>query len=284
MLKYVPPECVSNVEIVAGDLRDFEAVTKAVSSVEVIFHLGALIGIPYSYLRPREVAETNVLGTLNILMAARQYETPRVIHTSTSEVYGTALSVPITEEHPLKAFSPYAASKIAADKFSESFHRSYGLPVCIVRPFNTYGPRQSDRAVIPTIISQALKGMEIRLGALWPTRDYTFVQDTVAGFVKAAENTEIFGTEINLGSNQDISIGDLARKILYIMNRDLPVIEDPQRVRPEMSEVERLRTANTRAQKLLGWKPIVSLEEGLAETVRWVEEHFEMYDPYVYRV
>jgi NAD dependent epimerase/dehydratase len=284
MLRYVPREVVGEIEIVAGDLRDSEGVANAVASAEVVFHLGALIGIPYSYVHPQEVAETNVLGSLNVLMAARRYGTPRVIHTSTSEVYGEVVTVPIAEDHPLKALSPYAASKIAADKFAESFHRAYGLPICTVRPFNTYGPRQSDRAVIPTIISQALKGTEIQLGALWPTRDFTFVRDTVAGFVKAAENMQVLGTEINIGSNHDLSIGDLAKKILAMMNRDLPITEDPQRIRPEHSEVERLCTDNRRAEQCLGWKPTVSLEEGLAETIRWVEEHFDLYDPEVYRI
>lgn len=284
LLKYVPRNVVREVEIVAGDLRDNEAVEAVVASAEVVFHLGALIGIPYSYLYPRDVVETNILGTLNVLMAARRHEVRRVIHTSTSEVYGTGLSVPIVEGHPLQGQSPYAATKIAADKVAESFHRSYGLPLCTMRPFNTYGPRQSDRAVIPTIISQALKGKEIRLGAVWPTRDYTFVRDTVAGFIKAADCTEAVGIEINLGSNRDISIGDLAGIILKILGRSLPIIEDPGRLRPEKSEVQKLCADNSRARMLLEWEPKISLEEGLVETVRWIEEHFELYEPSVYRI
>lgn len=284
VLKYVPRAILREIEIMAGDLRDLEAVSTAARSVEMIFHLASLIGIPYSYLYPRDVAETNIFGTLNVLMAARRHGVPRTIHTSSSEVYGTAQSVLVTEGHALQAQSPYAASKIAADKIAESFQRSYGLPVCILRPFNTYGPRQSDRAVIPTIISQALKGKEIRLGAVAPRRDYTFVRDTVAGFVSAGERAESVGLEINLGSDHEISIGDLARVILEILKRDLPIIEDPQRLRPEHSEVERLHAGNARARALLGWEPKVSLEEGLIETARWIEQHSELYQPLAYRI
>lgn len=284
MLKYLSPAVLREVEIIYGDIRDAEAISLAAAAMEIICHLGALIGIPYSYLQPRDVAETNIFGTLNVLMAARRHGVQRVIHTSTSEVYGSAQTVPITERHPLHAQSPYSASKIAADKLAESFYCSYGTPVCILRPFNTYGPRQSDRAVIPTIISQALKRAEIHLGSLTTQRDYTFVEDTVNGFIKAAEQTALLGVEINLGNDQEISIGDLARKILTILDCDLPIIEDKKRLRPEQSEVERLRASNARAKELLGWEPNVSLDEGLRKTIRWIEEYPGLYQPSVYRV
>ena len=284
LLKWVPQDVLAEIEIVAGDLRDVEAVSRATESMENIFHLGALIGIPYSYNHPRDVAETNILGTLNVLMACRRYDVPKIIHTSTSEVYGSAKTVPITEEHPLQGQSPYAASKIGADKIAESFYRSYGVQVCTVRPFNTYGPRQSDRAVIPTIISQALKENEIKLGSVWPKRDYTFVRDTVAGFIQAASCPNTAGIEVNLGSNQDISIGDLAKKILQLVNRNVPIIEESHRLRPDQSEVHHLRADYSRAQQLFDWKPAVSLEEGLSEVIQWVETHFELYEPSAYRV
>jgi NAD dependent epimerase/dehydratase len=284
LLRWVPADVVGAIEIVAGDLRDPTAVDTSVETVEVIVHLGALIGIPYSYRHPRDVIDTNVMGTVNVLTAARRHGTPRIVHASTSEVYGSALSVPITEQHPLQAQSPYAASKIAADKIVESFHCSYGLPVCTIRPFNTYGPRQSDRAVIPTIVSQALRGRELRLGALWPRRDFTFVRDTAEAFVAAGACGDVTGVAINLGSNVDSTIGDVARMVLRLIGRDLPIREESERVRPEASEVRQLRADNARARALLGWTPTVPLEQGLKETIEWIQAHADLYDTAVYRI
>ena len=251
---------------------------------QVVFHLGALIGIPYSYRAPGDTIETNILGTLNVLKACRRWEVEKVVHTSTSEVYGTAKIIPISENHPLQGQSPYAASKIGADKIAESFFRSFSLPVCTVRPFNTYGPRQSDRAVIPTIISQALRGPELRLGALWPKRDYTFVRDTVMGFIKAAGSSDLLGVEVNLGSGQHITIGDLVEKVLRIMGKDLRIIEDSNRMRPTHSEVGHLHADFSRAKQLLDWQPTVSLENGLGEVINWVEQHMDLYEPSLYRI
>lgn len=284
LLRFLPKDILQDIEIVAGDLRDSHAVSAAVNSRQVVFHLGALIGIPYSYQNPGDAVATNVSGTLNVLMASRQDSIEKVIHTSTSEVYGTAQVIPITESHPLQGQSPYSASKIGADKIAESFFRSYNLPVCTIRPFNTYGPRQSDRAVIPTIVSQALRNTELRLGALWPRRDYTFVKDTVMGFIKAAASAEGLGMVVNLGSGQDITIGDLAEKILSLLGKSMPIIEDSQRIRPEQSEVGRLNSDFSRAHQLFGWEPTVSLDEGLNEVIKWVEQHQDLYEPSVYRV
>jgi dTDP-glucose 4,6-dehydratase len=271
-------------EIVAGDLRDGDAVTQACQDVTCVFHLGALIAIPYSYLHPREVVETNVLGTLNVLCAARQAGVKRVVHTSTSEVYGTARTVPISEEHPLQGQSPYSASKIGADKLAESFYCSYDLPVVTVRPFNAYGPRQSARAVIPTIITQALVQEQIRLGDLSPRRDLTYVKDTVAGFVAAAEADGAVGQMINVGSNQEITIGDLAQKIIQLVGRDCRVVLDEQRLRPKRSEVRRLVADNRKAKELLGWQPTHSLDEGLTKTIGWISSHLHRYRPGEYQV
>ncbi len=284
LLSLLPKDLLASVEVVAGDLRDGEAVRQAMRGAEVVLHLGALIAIPYSYLHPREVVETNVLGTLNVLLAARDLGTPRVVHTSSSEVYGTAQYVPIDEQHPLQGQSPYSASKIGADKIAESFYRSFQLPVATVRPFNTYGPRQSARAVIPTIIVQALAADRIRLGALEPQRDFTFVQDTVDGFLRAAECEAAVGQEVNLGSEDTISIGALAHKILALVGRDLPVVCESQRLRPPQSEVMRLHAASSRARQLLGWQPQVSLDQGLAATIDWIRSHLERYRPDVYEV
>jgi dTDP-glucose 4,6-dehydratase len=230
-----------------------------------------LSGIPYSYSHPREVIETNTVGTLNVLLASRAAKVERLLITSTSEVYGTARTVPIDEEHPLQAQSPYAASKIAADKIAESFYRSFTLPVTVVRPFNTYGPRQSLRAVIPTIITQALRSDVVRLGSLTPTRDFTFVEDTVEGFIKAAESPRAVGETINLGTNSEIAIGEVAQRIIALCGRPARVEQEPQRLRPEGSEVNRLWSNNAKAKTLLGWTPKVSLDEGLRRTIEWVE-------------
>jgi NAD dependent epimerase/dehydratase len=270
-------EVATDVEVVAGDLRDPDAVRAAVAGTEIVFHLGALIGIPYSYRQPRETVETNVLGTLNVLMAARDAGIARVIHTSTSEVYGTAQMVPMAETHPLHGQSPYAASKIAADQLAESFHLSYGLPVVTLRPFNTYGPRQSARAVIPTIAVQGLRGGVLTLGNLRPSRDFTYVSDTVTAFSLAAERAAGVGRTINLGTSQDVSIGELVRIIGEILGQSLDPRVDAARQRPAGSEVERLVSDNSLARELLSWKPTVELRAGLTQTCEWIAGHLDLY-------
>lgn len=252
--------------------------------VEIVFHLAALIAIPYSYHAPASYVRTNIEGTLNVLQAARELNIERVVHTSTSEVYGTARFVPISEEHPLQGQSPYSASKIGADKIAEAFHLSFDVPVVTVRPFNTFGPRQSARAVIPTIITQCLAGTTVRLGSLHPTRDLNYVSNTVEGFLRAATAIEAVGKTINLGSGREISIGDLAKTIARLVDVDVTIEEDEQRLRPGGSEVERLLADNTLAQSLLGWKPTVSLEEGLTLTIDWMRQHLDMYRPHDYVV
>jgi len=270
------------IEVVLGDVRDRESIDVAMKKVDVVFHLAALIAIPYSYDAPLSYVRTNVEGTLNVLQSARSQSVGKIVHTSTSEVYGTARSVPISEEHPLQGQSPYSASKIGADKIAESFHLSFDLPVVTVRPFNAYGPRQSARAVIPTIVTQALSQPEIRLGNLEPTRDLNFVTDTVEGFIKAAESNNAVGEVINLGTGREISIGALAQTILETMGKKIPVVSESQRVRPENSEVERLCAENRKARELLGWQPQFSLEEGLVKTIEWLRENHEQYRSDVY--
>ena len=260
-------------DIHAGDLRDGEAVRAAMRGCQVVFHLGALIGIPYSYQNPREVIDTNVMGTLNVLSAAREMGVERVVHTSTSEVYGTARFVPITEDHPLQGQSPYSASKIAADKIAESFHAAFALPVATIRPFNVFGPRQSARAVIPTIIAQALSGDRVTLGALAPTRDFTFVADTVAAFAAVAAADAAVGTVVNVGSGFEISIGDLARRIGTLVGRDVVLDREERRLRPTASEVERLWADGGRARDLVGWRPAIDFDEGLRRTIAWVRDN-----------
>lgn len=282
LLSFLPPEVFREIELVFGDLRDIDAVCRAVTGCQTVFHLGALISIPYSYVHPREVVETNVLGTFNILEAVRACGVERLIHTSTSEVYGTARRVPMDEEHPLQGQSPYSASKIGADRLAESYWRSFDVPVVTVRPFNTYGPRQSARAVIPTIITQALTRDEVRLGNLHPTRDFTFVTDVVAGCMAIAQAENVIGEEINLGSDSEISIGDLAHKIIAIIGRPVSVISEEVRRRPSLSEVKRLWADNRKAKQLVGWSPQVSLDEGLQRTIAWIEKHLDLYRPGVY--
>ena len=277
LLRLIQTKDRSRLEIVAGDLRDENAIRKAVEASQIIFHMGAMISIPYSYRHPVEVAETNFMGTLNILVACRDYKVERLIHTSSSEVYGTALQVPIKESHPLQGQSPYSASKIGADKLAESFFCAYELPVVTVRPFNTYGPRQSARAVIPTIITQALSLNSIRLGNQNTSRDFTFVKDTIAGLMKAAESTGVEGQVLNLGTGQEIRIGDLAQKIIQKIGRPVEIDMDPVRLRPERSEVLRLLSDNTLARKSLGWEPKVSLDDGLNETIDWIKAHLDLY-------
>jgi len=284
MIELLPPELQAKMDIFWGDLRDPETVRRAVKGMEFVFHLGALIAIPYSYVNPREVFETNLGGMLNILNAARDFKTHRVISTSTSEVYGTARYAPIDEEHPLQAQSPYSASKIAADKACESFFRSFDLPVTIVRPFNTFGPRQSARAVIPTIITQALTRRTIKLGSLDPTRDMNYVENVVDGFLAAAASKKALGETVNIGSGKEISIGDLAEKIIRLTGTSAKLAKDPKRVRPERSEVFRLIADCTKARKLLGWRPKVSLDEGLKLTIAWIRDHLDRYRPELYNI
>jgi NAD dependent epimerase/dehydratase len=251
MLRWIEPSIFSQLEIVHGDLRDSEAVRGAVHAMDTVFHLGALIAIPYSYVHPREVIDVNITGTLNVLMAARDFGVRRVVHTSTSEVYGTARYTPIDEAHPLQGQSPYSASKIGADKIAESFYRSFEVPVVILRPFNTFGPRQSARAVIPTIISQALTRDVVKLGSLEPSRDFTFVSDTVNGFLRVAEADNVLGEEINLGNDNTIRIGDLVERILGIIGVTPKVVADAQRVRPGKSEVLKLWASNQKAKEMI---------------------------------
>ena len=282
LLELLPKEKLDKIEVIMGDLKDADAIGHAAEGVDIIFHLGSLIAIPYSYLHPRETIETNVLGTLNVLTAAKENGVEKLVHTSTSEVYGTARYVPIDENHPLQGQSPYSASKIGADKIAESFYRSFELPVAIIRPFNTYGPRQSARAVIPTIITQALTKEKIFLGSLDPTRDYTYVKDVVEGFIKVAESPKSVGEVINIGSNFEISIGDLANKIISLAGKNAEIIIDPTRVRPQDSEVERLWCDNTKAKGLLGWEPKTSLDEGLKRTIEWIVDNINLYKPELY--
>lgn len=264
----------NSVEVVTGDIRDFHSVREAMRGCEVAFHLAALIGIPYSYQAPRSYVDTNIGGTLNILQAARELDGVKVVHTSTSEVYGTAQFVPITEEHPLQPQSPYSATKIGADQLALSFFNSFNTPVTVVRPFNTYGPRQSPRAVIPATISQIASGTRtLKLGSLHPTRDFNFVIDTARGFIAAAESDNALGEVINIGSNFEISIADTIKLIAEIMEVDVKVEADPTRIRPSKSEVERLWADNSKAKRLLGWEPLYAghegLRRGLKETIDW---------------
>ncbi len=271
-------------QIVAGDVADSLSIANAMRDQEIVFHLAALIAIPYSYLAPRSYVRTNIEGTLNVLQAARDLGTSRVIHTSTSEVYGTARQVPIPESHPLQGQSPYSASKIGADKIAEAYYLSFEVPVVTVRPFNTFGPRQSARAVIPTIISQLVEGSRVRLGATEPTRDLNYVSNTVDGFIAAAESNQGVGETFNLGSGREISIGDLARLIAEIMEKPIEIHTESERIRPAASEVERLLADSQRAKQLLGWEPKVSLEEGLIRTVKWLADNKNHYRPGVYAV
>ena len=277
LLRLLPSNLKDNLTVIAGNLSDQNAIIKAAQGCEFVFHLGALISIPYSYYHPAEVAETNFMGTLNVLMACRELGVKRLIHTSTSEVYGTARRAPIDEEHPLQGQSPYSASKIGADKLVESFYCAYNLPVVTVRPFNTYGPRQSARAVIPTIITQALTESIVHLGNLDTTRDFTYVSDTVHGFMCAGELDGVEGGVFNLGTGQEIRIGDIAQRIADLMDHPVTLVVDQERLRPEKSEVLRLISDNQLAREKLGWVPQVSLDLGLEQTVAWIRDHLDLY-------
>jgi NAD dependent epimerase/dehydratase len=267
-----------NIEIFYGDIRDADVLVKAMQGVDVVFNLAALVGIPYSYVNPHEVAMVNIIGTLNCLAAARDAGVKKFVQTSTSEVYGSPDRVPIRESDALKPQSPYSATKIGSDSLALSYYYSFGLPVAIIRPFNTYGPRQSARAVIPTVISQALNGSMIKLGSLAPRRDFTFVLDTVSGFIRVAEADRSVGTVINIGTGKDVSVGELVAIIGKILGRKLVVKIDSRRIRPDKSEVVRLMADNSKAKKMLGWHARFSLEQGLIETVDFIEKNRVLYD------
>lgn len=284
-LDTLPKEKLDHIEIFAGDVRDPNGVRTAMKGVGQVFHLAALIAIPFSYHSPDSYVDTNIKGTLNVLQAARDLETEKIMITSTSEVYGTAQYVPIDEKHPFQGQSPYSATKIGADRLAESFYRSFNLPVAIVRPFNTYGPRQSARAVIPTIISQLLAGKEeIKLGSLTPTRDFNYVKDTAAGFIAIAESDRTVGQEINIATQQEISIGELAQIIIDQINPRAKIICDEQRLRPDKSEVNRLLGCNAKIKEQTDWSQQYTFEQGIAETIAWMRENMAQYKADIYNV
>lgn len=284
-LDTLPKQLMDQTEVFCGDIRDPNGVYEAMKGAEQVFHLAALIAIPFSYHSPDSYVDTNIKGTLNVLQAARKLDTGKIMVTSTSEVYGTAQYVPIDESHPYQGQSPYSATKIGADRLAESFYRSFGLPVAIVRPFNTYGPRQSARAVIPTIITQLLSGKnEIKLGSLSPTRDFNYVRDTANGFIKIAESDRTVGQEINIATQQEISVGDLAREIIRQINPGAKIICDEQRMRPENSEVNRLLGSNEKIMRLTEWSPQYTFEEGIAETIAWLRENLNYYKTDIYNI
>jgi len=286
-LDSLSPEKLSQIEIFSGDIRDPNGVRTAIKDVDIVFHLAALIAIPYSYHSPDSYVDTNIKGTLNVLQASRDSGVQKILVTSTSEVYGTALYVPIDEKHPKQGQSPYSATKIGADHMAESFFRSFNLPVTIVRPFNTFGPRQSARAIIPTIITQLLSGHEeIKLGALHPTRDLLFVKDTVNGFVEIAKSDLTLGEEINIATQSEISVGDLAQKLINIINPQAKIITESVRLRPDKSEVERLFGGNEKIMRLTDWRQKYSFDEGLLETIKWFEKdgNLKQYKANIYNV
>lgn len=284
LLELLPDEKLHNIELIMGDLKDGDAILQAIDDIDIVYHLGSIISIPYSYQHPRDTIETNILGTLNLLSAARKNDIEKFIHTSTSEVYGTAKYVPIDEKHSLQGQSPYSASKIGADSIAESFYRTYDIPLAIIRPFNTYGPRQSARAVIPAIITQVIAKDRIFLGSLDTTRDFTFIRDTISGFIKIAESNASIGEIINIGSNCEISIRELVNKILGILEKDVEIITESRRIRPANSEVRRLWCDNTKAKKMLNWSPTVKMEDGLRQTISWLSEQRDLYKPQIYSI
>lgn len=284
-LDTLDPETMKHVDVFTGDIRDPNGVREAMKGCDAVFHLAALIAIPFSYHSPDAYVDTNIKGTLNVLQAARQLGTSRVLVTSTSEVYGTAQYVPIDEHHPYQGQSPYSATKIGADRLAESFWRSFELPVTIVRPFNTYGPRQSARAVIPTIITQLLAGKEeIKLGSLSPTRDFNYVKDTAAGFIAMYESDKTIGQEINIATQREISIGDLASELIRQINPNAQIVCEEERLRPANSEVERLLGSNEKIMRLTDWKPKYTFEEGLAETVAFLRDNLSRYKTDIYNI
>jgi len=284
LLETCDPEVLDEVEVFTGDLTNPEAVVGAVEGCEVVLHLGALIPIPYSYRHPRECVAANVVGTLNVLEASRRAAVSRIVQVSSSEVYGTAQTVPIPEHHPLNPQSPYAATKVAADQLALSYWHSFQTPVVVARPFNTFGPRQSARAVIPTIISQALSRDVIELGDTSPTRDFLYVGDTAAGIARCAEISGIEGEVFNLGTGTEISVGELARRVLALLDRDLPIVTDSERVRPPTSEVERLVSDYSKAETVLEWRPETDFEDGLRRTISWIEQFVGLYKAGIYNV
>ncbi|MCM1326540.1 MAG: NAD-dependent 4,6-dehydratase LegB [Bacteroidales bacterium] len=284
-LDTLPKEILDEIEIFQGDVRDPNGVKEAMKGVDAVFHLAALIAIPFSYHSPDTYVDTNIKGTLNVLQAARELHTKRVLVTSTSEVYGTAQYVPIDEKHPFQGQSPYSATKIGADRLAESFYRSFNLPVTIVRPFNTYGPRQSARAVIPTIITQLLAGKEeIKLGSLTPTRDFNYVKDTANGFIEIYRSDKTVGEEINVATQKEISIGQLAEELIRQINPKAKIVCDEQRLRPEKSEVNRLLGCNQKIRELTAWKPMYTFEQGLSETIAFLKDNLDKYKVDLYNV
>lgn len=277
-------EVKENIKIFIGDVRDETSVRKALKDQDIIFHLAALIAIPYSYYAPRSYFETNVLGTLNIMQSAREFEFMKVIHTSTSEVYGTAIYTPIDENHPLQGQSPYSASKIGADKVAESYYRSFNVPVAVIRPFNTFGPRQSDRAVIPTIISQALTRNEINLGNVSTVRDMNYIKDTVQGFIEIAQSDKSVGEVINIGSGRGLTIEEIADTVIKLLDKNIKINLDEKRLRPEKSEVGILICDYRKAEKLINWTPKFTFEEGLIETIRWIKNNLKYFKPEIYNI
>ena len=284
-LDTLAPEILSQIEVVCGDIRDPYGVKKAIEGVDMVFHLAALIAIPFSYHSPDAYVDTNIKGTLNVLQAAKELNVERVLITSTSEVYGTAKYVPIDENHPFQGHSPYSATKIGADRLAESFYRSFDLPVSIVRPFNTFGPRQSARAVIPTIITQLLGGrQQIKLGLLSPTRDFNYVKDTVSAYIAIAESDRTIGQEINIATGKEISIGDMAKVIIAQLNPKAEIICEEERLRPENSEVNRLLGSNQKLKELTEWKQNYSFEDGIQETIKWFEQNLDKYKIDIYNI
>lgn len=284
-LDALPKDVLSQIEIFTGDVRDPSGVRQAVKGVDVVFHLAALIAIPYSYHSPDSYVDTNIKGTLNVLQACRDHNIEKVLVTSTSEVYGTAKYVPMDENHPYQGQSPYSATKIGADMIAESFYKSFNLPVSIVRPFNAYGPRQSARAIIPTIITQLLSGSkEIKLGSLTPTRDFTYVKDTCRGFVEIARSNESVGQVINIASQEEISVGELARNIIEVLGMNVKVVADNQRMRPDNSEVTRLLGSNEKIRTVCGWKPEVSFGDGIKSTADWFRNNLNKYKENIYNI
>ena len=284
-LDTLAPEILSQIEVVCGDIRDPYGVKKAIEGVDMVFHLAALIAIPFSYHSPDAYVDTNIKGTQNVLQAAKELNVERVLITSTSEVYGTAKYVPIDENHPFQGQSPYSATKIGADRLAESFYRSFDLPVSIVRPFNTFGPRQSARAVIPTIITQLLGGrQQIKLGLLSPTRDFNYVKDTVSAYIAIAESDRTIGQEINIATGKEISIGDMAKVIIAQLNPKAEIICEEERLRPENSEVNRLLGSNQKLKELTEWKQKYSFEDGIQETIKWFEQNLDKYKIDIYNI
>ena len=284
-LDTLAPEILSQIEVVCGDIRDPYGVKKAIEGVDMVFHLAALIAIPFSYHSPDAYVDTNIKGTLNVLQAAKELNVERVLITSTSEVYGTAKYVPIDENHPFQGQSPYSATKVGADRLAESFYRSFDLPVSIVRPFNTFGPRQSARAVIPTIITQLLGGrQQIKLGLLSPTRDFNYVKDTVSAYIAIAESDRTIGKEINIATGKEISIGDMAKVIIAQLNPKAEIICEEERLRPENSEVNRLLGSNQKLKELTEWKQKYSFEDGIQETIKWFEQNLDKYKIDIYNI